>query len=182
MLFLCVAVGIVLGFVLAFASSNFVNLLTSSNKKLYTLINGTADYMGLFWKKFISFLMPMILLFLLSLNYHLSLFCYLFITYQTALFVLSCSAIVKLYAMSGFLNVLFIMIPVNIVFFAVLFFVTATVMGRAKIAKKYKNFSYGFDEWFFIKLASSVLILCLLAFLVCVIIPLFLKNSIFIIF
>ena len=182
MLFLCVAIGMVIGFVLVFSSSNFVTLLTSSNKKLYNLINGTADYMGLFWKKFMSFVIPTILLFLLSLNYYLSFCCYLFITYQMALFVLSGSAVVQLYAMSGFLNVLFFMLPINLVFFAVMFYEIATVLRRVRSAYKYKDFSYGFDEVFWIKLGVCVLVLALLSFCACVVIPLFLKNATFIIF
>lgn len=182
MLFLCAIIGIVVGFVLVFSNTSFVNLLTSSNKKLYTLINGTADYMGLFWKKFLSFSFPLVLLFLLSLNYYLGVICYLFITYQFALFIMSCAAVVKLYAMAGFLNVFFIMIPINLMFFAVLFYVTVTLLRRTRMSHKYKDFWCGFDNEFWIKLLASVLILASVALLACVILPMFLKNSIFIVF
>ena len=182
MLFLCAFVGIVVGFVLVFSGSSFVNLLTSSNKKLYTLINGTADYMGLFWKKFLSFLLPILLVFVLSLNYYLGLLCYIFITYQVSLFIMSCAAVVKLYAMAGFLNVFFIMIPINIMFFAVLFYAVVTMMRRAKVASRYKQFAYGFDDVFFAKFAICVLCLIIIALLACVVLPLFLKNAIFIVF
>ena len=69
MLFLCLFIGVVVGIVLVFTSTHFVGLLTSGNKSLYAFINGTADYFGLFWKKFLSFSVPVVLICVVSLNY-----------------------------------------------------------------------------------------------------------------
>ena len=182
MLFLCLIFGFVIGFVLAFSSTNFVQLLTSSNKSLYAMINGTADYMGLLWKKFFGFAFPVVLLVVLNLTYYISLFGYLFITYQSALFILSCAAVIKTYSVSGVLNVVFLMIPINIVFFAVLFFAEVICLNRAKLAFKVKQFSYGYDSVFFLQIVICVAMLFLVSLFACVVYPMFLKNSIFLIF
>ena len=168
--------------VLVFTSTHFVGLLTSGNKSLYAFINGTADYFGLFWKKFLSFSVPVVLICLVSLNYFSGYICYLFITYQSSLFVLSCSAVIKTYALSGFLNVLFIMIPINIVYFGVLFYLVAVCMKRSRLASKYKTFGYGFDEIYFFKVAMCVGVLLMVSFFACMLYPIFLKNTIFLIF
>ena len=182
MLFLFFVLGIVIGFVLVFSSSNFVGLLTSSNKALYSIINGTAEYFALFWKEFTSFVLPVGLVFLLSLNYYLSWFCYIFITYQSSLLILTCSAVIKTYSVSGFFNVLFITLPINLLFFAVMFFVTATCLKRSKLAHQYKQFSYGIDSVFTVKLSISVGILLLISLFTCLVYPMFLKSFIFLIF
>lgn len=182
MLFLCLIVGLVVGMVLVFTSSHFVGLLTGSNKSLYAFINGTADYFGLFWKRFLSFLVPTILIFVVTLNYFLGFVGYLFITYQSALFVLSCSAVIKTYALSGFLNVLFIMIPINVIYFGVLFYLVVVCMKRAKLASRYKSFAYGFDGVFFSKISICVGVLLFVSFFACIIYPIFLRNTIFLIF
>lgn len=182
MLFLFFVLGIVIGFVLVFSSSNFVGLLTSSNKALYSIINGTAEYFALFWKEFTSFVLPVGLVFLLSLNYYLSWFCYIFITYQSSLLILTCSAVIKTYSVSGFFNVLFITLPINLLFFAVMFFVTATCLKRIKLAHQYKQFSYGMDAVFTVKLSISAGILLLISLFTCLVYPMFLKSFIFLIF
>ena len=62
MLFLCLIVGVVFGIAVAASSDEFLNLITSKNKTLYSYINGSADYFKIFWKRFLIFLAPVLLI------------------------------------------------------------------------------------------------------------------------
>ena len=73
MFLFCMIVGIVVGFVIIFSSTNYITLLTSESKMIYPFINGTAETAVYFWKRLLLFLTPMLLMFLLGLNYYLSL-------------------------------------------------------------------------------------------------------------
>lgn len=182
MFLFCFFVGIVLGFIVMLSSDNYLKLLTTENKILYPFINGTAETAVLFWKKLLAFFMPLLLLFVLGLNYYSSLLSYIFITYQSTLLMLSCGAIVKTYGFSGFFNVLLITLPINLIYFCVLIFFAATCILRSKVALKNKLFKYGFDEMFFLKTMITLVAILLLCIIVCVVYPLFLRNTIFIVF
>lgn len=182
MLLFCFFVGLVIGVVVIFSSDNYIKLLTTENKILYSYINGSAETAVLFWKKLILFFTPLVLIFLLGLNYYLSLLSYIFITYQSTLLILSCGAIIKTYGFSGFFNVLFITMPTNLIYFAVLMFYVATCVVRSKQALKVKMFKSGFDEYFWIKTLIAAILVFLLCLIICLVYPLFLKNSVFIIF
>lgn len=182
MFLFCFVLGLILGLVIMFSSDNYLKLLTSENKIMYPFINGTAEKSVLFWKKLLGFSIPLVLLFGLGLNYYMSLLSYIFITYQSSLLILSCGAVVKTYGFSGFFNILFVTLPINILYFALLIFFGVTCFVRGKAAHKAKQFIYGFDNEFFFKVMISFILVLVLCVCVCVVYPMFLKNSIFIIF
>lgn len=182
MFLFCFILGLILGLVVIFSSDNYLKLLTSENKIMYPLINGTAEKSVLFWKKLLGFSIPLVLLFGLGLNYYTSLLSYIFITYQSSLLILSCGAVVKTYGFSGFFNILFVTLPLNIFYFALLIFFGVTCFVRSKSAHRAKQFMFGFDEEFFLKIIISFVFVIILCVGVCVVYPMFLKNSIFIIF
>ena len=182
MFLFCFILGLVLGLVIMFSSDNYLKLLTSENKIMYPFINGTAEKSVLFWKKLLGFSIPLVLLFGLGLNYYISLLSYVFITYQSSLLILSCGAVVKTYGFSGFFNILFVTLPINILYFALLIFFGVTCFVRSKAAHRAKQFIYGFDDEFFFKVMISFILVLVLCICVCVIYPMFLKNSIFLIF
>lgn len=175
-------IGLILGLIISFVSDSYYNLLTSSNKVIYKMLNGTIDSSVLFWNKLLVFLVPLILFFLCSLNYYSSFLQVAFVVYQSTLLVLSCSAIVLSYGFSGVLNILFVTLPVNLLYFAVLIFYGVTNMSRSKMAFRYKNFLEGFNQVYFIKTLISVLSVLILCFIACVIYPVILHNVNFIIF
>lgn len=182
MFLFCVVLGMVLGFVVIFSSDNYLKLLTSESKKLYPYINGTAETMVLFWKGLMSFSLPLLLIALLGINFYLSLLSYVFITYQSSLFILSCGAVIKTYGFSGFFNVLMLMVPVNLLYFCVLIYFSVVCINRSRLALKNKLFGYGFDESFFFSVAVSIVAVVLICVLIFVVYPMFLKNSVFLIF
>lgn len=182
MLFLCLIVGVVFGIAVAASSDEFLNLITSKNKTLYSYINGSADYFKIFWKRFLIFLAPVLLIVALGTFAYVSLFAGLFLSYQTALFVLSCTALIKIYGLTGFLSVLFFVLPVNLIYLAVLVFASCFCITRSFVALKNKKFWMGFDEWFFMKLFSVILVLFVLSLVSCVVVALFLKNANFLLY
>ena len=182
MFFVAFVIGVIIGLIITFVGSSYYNFLTSSNKIVYSMMNGTIDSSVLFWEKLLVFIVPVILFFLLSLNYYSSFIQLLFLTYQSALLVLSCSALILTYGFSGFLNVIFITVPINLLYFFVLMFFGVTNISRSKMAFKYKNFAEGFDYVYLFKTLSVVIAIVLISFSACVIYPLVLRNINFIIF
>ena len=182
MLFLCLIVGVVFGIAVAASSDEFLNLITSKNKTLYSYINGSADYFKIFWKRFLIFLAPVLLIVALGVFAYVSLLAGLFLSYQTALFVLSCTALIKIYGLTGFLSVLFFVLPVNLIYLAVLVFASCFCITRSFVALKNKKFWMGFDEWFFMKLFAVILVLFVLSLVSCVVVALFLKNANFLLY
>lgn len=182
MLFLCLIIGLVFGIVVAASSDEFLNLITSKNKTLYSYINGSADYFKVFWKRFLIFLAPVLLIVALGVCGYVSLFAGLFLSYQTALFVLSCTAMIKVYGLTGFLSVLFFVLPVNLIYLSILVFLSCFCITRSFIALKNKRFWMGFDEVFFIKLFTVIFLLLILSFVSCVVVALFLKNANFLLY
>lgn len=95
---------------------------------------------------------------------------------------MSVSALISLYGMSGIMNFLFITLPINLLYLSVLIFYLVTLLERCCKAKTYRDFSYGFDNVFWTKIAGTfgvVILICLISSLVY---PLFLKSAIFVIY
>ncbi len=175
-------IGVFIAIIVVSSNESYLSLMTSKNKTLYSYINGTANISELFWNQIFKFLVPLILLFLLGLNFYSSLISFIFITYQSTIFVMSASAIISLYGLSGILNFLLIMLPVNLIYFAGLIFFSITVIARARQANIQRNFAYGFDREFLLKVLAVVIFVILLSAISSLIYPLFLKSAIFMFF
>lgn len=180
--FVCLIIGIIIGIIVVSSSENYLNIMTSKNKLLYSYINGTVSISNLFWNQLYKFLLPLLLIILLGLNFYSSFISFVFITYQASILVLNGAAIISLYGLSGILNFLFIMLPVNLMYFAVMAYFIALIVNRARLAQKYKDFSFGFNRDLFFRLAIAFAIIILMCILTSLIYTLFLKSAIFIIF
>lgn len=178
-----VFIGLAVGIIIVCGGDGYIKILTSDSKVLYHFINGTANSSSIFWQKFLYFFVPLILIFLMSLNYYVSLASFILVAYQSSMLVISSAALITLYGFSGVLNVLLLMLPVNIIYLSILISFGVFCLSRSKEAHICKNFAYGINsDWFWIKLASCVLGVMILAFVATVILPMFLKNAIFIIY
>ncbi len=176
-------IGIILAIFVANSDDGYLKLLTKENKILYQVING--EYVGgkVFWKKLLSLLSPMIIIFILHLNYYFSYFSFFVIAYQGMVLTLTIFAVVSTYGISGVLNSLFLILPINIIYIAILIYFSAICFYRSKVAKGQKNFLYNIkDNGFLMGTIMSVLFVILLSFFVSVIVPQILKSAIFIIF
>jgi len=176
-------VGVFFGVVIGLSSENFLKLLTSNNKILFSIINGTIGTGSLFWKKLIQLFLPMIIIFILNLNYYLGLLSYIIIAYQSGLLTLTIFAIVSTYGISGVLNVLFIILPINILYILVLIYFAVVCLIRSYNAKRNKCFALNFkSNEFILSILIGFLCVLLITLVGTIIIPLFLKNAIFVIF
>lgn len=175
-------IGIIIGIVLSFTNESFYELLSSNKKLVFTIMNGTIDYLAFFWKVLIQFFCPLVLLLVLNLNYYLGILSYLFVAYQAGAMVVSYSAIITSYGFSGIFNVFCLLLPINIIYFACLIFYGVTCRVRSKEALLDKRFASGFDNDFHIKTIVAIVFVVLLSLLASVVIPLTLKTFTYIIF
>ena len=176
-------IGIAIGFVITFSTDTYINILVSSNRVLHLFINGTAHIGTIFARQFFSFLLPMLLVFLLNLNVFSGLLSFVIVTYQSALLVLSSSALILVYGSFGVLDSLLLMLPVNIIYLFSLSFFSVICLNRSIGARRYKNFAYELNSGeFWLKLLLSVGLVFLDTIIASVIYPIFLKNAIYVIF
>lgn len=178
-----VLVGILFAVIIAMSGDSYLKLLTKENKILYTIINGTLSSGKLFWQKFFVMLCPIILVAIIGLSFYSSLLTFVMICYQSALLTLSIFAIVSTYGLSGVLNVLFVILPINLLYILTLIFFSSICVKRCFVAKRFNKFLYGFkNEDYVFGLITAFLGIILICVLGTLIVPLFLKNAIFIIF
>ena len=121
--------------------------------------------------------MPLFLIFVLGLNFYLSLFNYLIIGYQSSVLTMSIFAIISTYGLSGILNVLFIIIPINLVYIISLIIFASENLKRSYRANKLKNFTIGYaEDKYIFALSISLIGVILICLLGSIIIPLFLTK------
>lgn len=175
--------GILIGVINSLSSDNYLKVLTKDNKILYSFINGSIKAGSVFWKYLWNLFLPLLLISLLGLNFYLSLLSYVLIAYQSSIFTMSIFAIISTYGFSGVLNVLFIIFPINIIYILTLVVFASENIIRSYQANKSKIFSYNYKsrEFIFVTIISVCFVI-LICFVGLVIIPLFLKNAIFLIF
>lgn len=176
-------VGVFFAVAISMSSNEYLKLLTKDNKILYSIINGTHSVGKLFWKELKIMIMPTLLVFLTSLSFYTSFFSFLIIAYQGAILTLSIFALVSTYTLSGVLNSLFLVLPINLLYIFILIIFASGCFKRSKEAKRVKKLSYGFKTNEFLYLVIFIIIsIFIIAFIGSIIVPLFLKNAIFIFF
>lgn len=179
---MCVILGLIIGILIVSSSSSYLSLLKSKDKVLYSLINGTASKSELFWSRFCDYLFPLVLLFLFGLNYYLSFASFIYVAYQSAIFVMSMAALVSMYKFSGIVSLIFIIIPINIIFFLLMAYFVVTITNRAYYAKRCGRFGSGFDLEFASKMIFSFLVVTLLSFISSFVLSIVIKSVIFVVF
>ena len=179
---LAIITGIILAVVILISNDAYLGLVVSKNKLIYAFINGTASKGSVFFDVLIKFGLPLLTVFILGFNYYFALLSFIVVTYQFSILMLTISAIIKLYYVSGVLVSIFLIIPINLVFFANLIFFSVVCIHRSKSALSQNFFSYGLNKEFFIKLSICFCVILFLAFFVAFLLPILLKSAIFIIY
>ncbi len=182
MFFLCFVIGVVIGIVIALSKVSYLGLLNIKNKLVISIISGKVSVMAQFWDALVSFLVPLALMLLLSLNFYVGLLNFLFVGYQSIILTLTCFAMVASYEMAGFLKMLLIILPINICYFLIIIFWAAACYARSKSALKNQKFLTGFDYGFITKLYLTIGASLALALVAGIVVPLLLKSAIFLIF
>lgn len=181
-LLLCLILGIVFGIFVAVSKTSYLGLLNVKDKNIINIINGVTLSASEFWKNMFSFLMPLILVLLFSLNYYLNIASFVVFIYQSTLLFLTSLALVSTYGFLGLIKVIIIILPINILYFCVFAYFIAVCSKRAGLSQKLKCFSAGFDNDFWTKIIASFLSVIAIDLIVYLILPLLLKSAIFIIF
>ncbi|MBP3581688.1 MAG: hypothetical protein J6J33_02930 [Clostridia bacterium] len=175
-------IGIVVGIILSLTNESFYELLSSNKKMVFSIMNGTIDYLSLFWKLLFQFFVPMVILFALNLNFYLGKLSYIFVSYQALSMVVSFSAIIGSFGLFGIINILIILLPINILYFLVLFYFGAVLRNRSKIARRSRFVFDGFDNEFLLKMLFGLLVILVLSLFAGLVLPVFLKTFSFIIY
>ena len=175
-------VGIIIGVVLSFSNESFYELLSSNKKMVFTIMNGTIDYLGFFWKVLFQLLMPILLLFVINLNYYTGMLSYFFVSYQSASMVVSFSAVITTYGFFGIFNVFCLLLPINTIYFICLLFFCVTCRERSVKSLRSKKFNIGFNDEFYLKSIIAVVSVIVVSLLASVIVPITLKTFAFIIY
>lgn len=181
-LLFCFFIGLIAGLIIVISKASYFGLLNIKDKNMINIINGNVSLISDFWDCFLSFMFPLILIFLFSLNYYLSFVNFVIFSYQSTLLFLTCMALVESYSFLGFIKMLLLILPVNILYFLIMAFWLAACAEKAKISHKYNSFSMGFDYGFKLKVYISLIGVLVLSIVVGFILPLVLKTAIFIIF
>lgn len=181
-LLLCLIFGILIGIFIAASKTSFLGLLNVKDKNIISLINGESLSSSEFWKNIFSFLMPLVLVLLFSLNYYLNTLSFIVFIYQSSLLFLTCLALIMTYGFLGLIKVLFIILPINILYFCLLAFFVVVCSNRAAVSQRQKCFLVGFEKSFWIKIILCFLATILISIVSYFILPIILKSAIFIIF
>lgn len=181
--FVSFLLGIVIGVIIAITSDSYINILSSSGNIFTKMINGSSETSKLFWSSIFKMIVPLILIFVCSLNFYSGLISFVVVFYQSVMFVLSLVATISLSGFAGIFVVIFVYLPLNICFLFALTLFAINCMTRSKQSLKLKNFSEGFNSsWFWFGVVASLSLVLLVCVFGAWIYPLFLKNAMFLIF
>lgn len=172
------AVGICLGIYFAVSGFSYVSLLTSGDKNMFGYISGTAEYGSIFWSRFLSLFLCVVLIFCFNIVRETAFLNYFYLAYQMCLIVLSASAIITVYGLYGIINVILFVIPINLVNFCLISYLSVLSMDRAYFWKSFRTtFVSSFKEVSYVK---KFLITLSLLFVFCIVysfvFPLILKS------
>lgn len=172
------AIAIVVGIYFAVSGFSYAGLLTNADKNMFGYISGTAEYSSIFWSRFLSLLLCIVLIFCFNIVRETAFLNYFYLAYQMCLIVLSVAAIISVYGLYGIINVVLFVIPINLINFCLICYLSVLSMDRAFFWKAYRTtFSSSFREVSYVK---KFLITISLIFAFCVvysfIFPLILKS------
>jgi len=178
-----IVVGIIVGIFIATSSERYLSLLKSSDKTLFDYINGKISFSKQFFSLFLKFFLPMVVVFVVCLSSYSSFLGFVFLAYNGVLFFLNTYAIIAEFGITGVLSFVFLILPTNLLLFAVLIFFFEVCGSRCKMAKAYRNAFYGFGEMeFWFKLLLGVIVGFIAAFVLTFVFLIVLKSHIFMIY
>ena len=171
-------VGLGIGLYISLTGYRYTALLSSPDKNMFAYITGTAPYTSIFYSRLINVILCVAIIFVLSLTKYTAVLGYIFLSYQMSLIVLSSAAIISLYGLTGVLNVIFFVVPVNIANYALMTFGLGIGLERARAWSNYRlRFSDSFRETgFMFKFIIYLIALVVICLLHSFVLPIFLKS------
>ena len=173
-----VCVGLALGLYISLTGYKYTALLSAPDKNMFSYITGTAPYTSIFYSRLVNVILTVAIIFVLTITKYTLPLSYLFLSYQMALVVLTSAAIITMYGLSGVLNVILFVVPINLVNIALMVYGVGVGHERAKLWQNYKlKFGDSFKETsfafkFFIFAAGLFCVAIINSF----ILPIFIKS------
>lgn len=162
--FMLIILGIIIGVVIQVPSEDTI-IFASSTVSLEDLIVGDASAGSLFFANFLKLILPIIIIFLFSLNKFTGFLNYIYLLYQGMLLGISVTSVIIDNGFTGALNSLVFIAPVNLINLTIITYASALFLKRREYAKKFrKSFgqSFGFylgeTIWLFLGVIISSII------------------------
>lgn len=180
----CFILGIVLGSFCVDNNISFLKILNSYNRILLDFIKGDVKPFTLFFNKTLEIVLIFSLIFLFSLSLYSCFLCFTFLIFQGLTLTLISATIIRAYSFGGILNVIFILTPLNIIWFCSIFIMISLSVARAYEAKKYNlTFSSSFKYFgYFKKFSICIVVALIIAAVYSFIIPLLLKSFVYVVY
>lgn len=144
--FIFILLGIIVGVVIQVPNED-TTIFASSTVSLEDLIVGDASAGSLFFSNFIKLMLPIIIIFMFSLNKYTGFLNYLYLLYQGMLLGISVTSVIIDNGFTGALNSLVFIAPVNLINLTIITYASALFTKRREYSKKFrKSFgqSFGF--------------------------------------
>ena len=176
--------GFCLGIYLSLTGYKITSLLVTNDKLLFDYITGTASYISIFYSRMKTMLIAVVIILFCNLTYYTAFINYIYLTYQSALIVLSCGGIISLYRLSGILNVIFFIIPINLLTLLSISFLIVVSLERSRNAYKFKiPFRDSFNQLnYYSKFGYGMLLMLVNIIFASLVLPLLMRSLTIIIF
>lgn len=179
-----VVLGFGLGIYLSLTGYKNTSLLVTNDKLLFDYITGTASYVSIFYSRIKTMIIAVVIILSCNLTYYTAFINYIYLTYQSALIVLSCSGIISLYRLSGILNVIFFIIPINLLTLVSVSFLIVISLERSRVAYKFKiPFKDSFNQLnYYSKFGYGMLFMLIIIIFASFVLPLLMRSLTIIIY
>ena len=172
-----IILGIVVGVACFNTNVNFYGILSASDYQIIRFIDGNVSSFDIFFNKVLEMFVLFAIITIFSLTIYTQLLNMLFLMYQTMVLTIIISVIAKVYGIAGILNIIFIILPTNMLWLSFILLLYLVLESRAREAHKYnQSFKMSVKESNVIKhIMLSLGCGCLICFVYSFIFPLILK-------
>lgn len=177
-------IGLGVGLYISLTGYKYTALLSSPDRNMFAYITGTAPYTSIFYSRLLNIFISIIIVFVLSLTKYTAVLGYVFLSYQMALVVLTSAALITLYGLTGILNVVLFVVPINLINIVLLTFGLEVGLERARAMSNFRlKFSESFKETdFFFKFMIFVISMIAVCLVNSFILPIFIKSFVVVTF
>lgn len=177
--YICIIIGIVVGVCIGVSGESAV-IFSSSTVTLEELITGEYSSVGLFFSSFFKILLPIFIIFVFSLNKFTSVLDFIYLMYQGLLLGLSATGVIQENGLTGALNTLIFISPVNLINLTIINYASALFIKRREYAQKFhKNFVES-TSYYISEIIGLIIGVIISSFLYGVVYPTILKSMIII--
>ncbi len=177
--YICIIIGIVVGVCIGVSGESAV-IFSSSTVTIEELITGEYSSVSLFFSSFFKILLPIFIIFVFSLNKFTGVLDFIYLMYQGLLLGLSATGVIQENGLTGALNTLIFISPVNLINLTIINYASALFIKRREYAQKFhKNFVES-TSYYTSEIIGLIIGVIISSFLYGVVYPTILKSMIII--